>query len=94
MAVAGLIVYGLGRGFYDANLMPIVRSIADERYSATGYGFLNFIGCIVGGAMVYVGGWLKDANIDLALIFQISAGGLLATGLILFFIRSKPRMEG
>lgn len=91
VAVAGLIIYGLGRGFYDSNLMPIVRSIADERYSATGYGLLNFIGCMVGGLMVYVGGWMKDTNIDLAVVFQLSAAGLLVTGLILW--RLKPRRE-
>lgn len=91
VAVGGLIVYGLGRGFYDANLMPIVRSIADERYSATGYGLLNFIGCMVGGLMVYVGGWMKDGNIDLARFFQLSAAGLFVTGLILW--RLKPRAK-
>lgn len=84
VAIAGLIVFGLGRGFYDANLMPIVRSVADERVSATGYGLLNFIGCFTGGIMVYVGGWLKDANIDLGLVFQASAAGLFVTGLLLF----------
>ena len=90
VALAGLIVYGLGRGFHDANLMPIVRSIADERHSATGYGLLNFIGCMVGGAMVYVGGWLKDAHVDLALVFQLSAAGLALAGVILFFLRPRP----
>jgi MFS family permease len=93
VAVAGLIVYGLGRGFYDANLMPIVRSIADERYSATGYGLLNFIGCMVGGLMVYVGGWMKDAHIDLAVVFQLSAGGLLLTGVILFILKPRAAAE-
>jgi MFS family permease len=93
VAVAGLIVYGLGRGFYDANLMPIVRSIADERYSATGYGVLNFIGCIVGGAMVYAGGWMKDTHIDLARVFQFSAAGLFATGLVLFFLRGRSQAQ-
>jgi MFS transporter, Spinster family, sphingosine-1-phosphate transporter len=92
VAIAGLVVYGLGRGFYDANLMPIVRSVADERYSATGYGLLNFIGCLVGGAMVYVGGWMKDAQIDLARVFQFSAAGLLLTGVLLFCLR--PRRAG
>lgn len=86
-AVAGLVVYGLGRGFYDSNLMPIVRSTIDERFSATGYGLLNFIGCMVGGAMVYVGGWMKDAHIDLALVFKFSAAGLLVTGGLLFAVR-------
>ena len=90
VALAGLIVYGLGRGFYDANLMPIVRSIADERHSATGYGLLNFIGCVVGGTMVYVGGWMKDAKVDLAVVFQLSACGLFLTGIILFCLRPRP----
>jgi MFS family permease len=93
VAVAGLIVYGLGRGFYDANLMPIVRSIADERYSATGYGLLNFIGCMVGGLMVYVGGWMKDTHIDLAVVFQLSAGGLFLTGIILFVLKPRNASE-
>jgi len=89
VAVAGLVVYGLGRGFYDANLMPIVRSVTDERYSATGYGLLNAIGCILGGVMVYAGGWMKDAHIDLARVFQFSSAGLLVTGIILFALRPR-----
>ena len=91
LAVGGLIVYGLGRGFYDANLMPVLRSVVDERYSATGYGFLNFVGCMVGGTMVYVGGWLKDSQVDLARIFQFSALGLLVVGLLLFAVKSRPQ---
>ncbi len=89
LAVAGLVVYGLGRGFFDANLMPIVRTIADQRYSATGYGVLNFVGVLMGGAMIYVGGWLKDAQVDLARIFQVSAAGLLVVGLLLFTVKAR-----
>lgn len=88
-AIAGLVVYGLARGFYDANLMPALRTVADERYSATGYGFLNLISVGLGGVMIYVGGRLKDAQIDLAQIFQFSAGGLLLVGALLLAI--KPR---
>jgi MFS family permease len=86
LAVAGLIVFGIGRGFFDANNMPVLREIADQRYSATGYGFLNLIGCITGGLLVFAGGWLKDQHVPLGIIFQISAGGLLLTGLLLFVI--------
>ena len=89
LAIAGLIVFGLGRGFFDANHMPILRSVVDERYSATGYGFMNFISCAAGGVMIYAGGLLKDANVELSLIFQISAGGLFIVGLFLVFLRSK-----
>jgi hypothetical protein len=70
--------------------MPIVRSIADERYSATGYGLLNFVGCFVGGVMVYVGGWMKDAQFDLARVFQFSAAGLFVTGFILWRLKPRP----
>lgn len=87
LAIAALVLYGLARGFYDANLMPVLRSAVDERFSATGYGVLNLMGCLVGGAMVYVGGWLKDAQVDLALVFRVSAAGLLLTALILFSLR-------
>ena len=89
VAVAALVVYGLGRGFLDANLMPTLRTICDQRYSATGYGVLNFVGVLMGGAMIYVGGWLKDAHVDLAKIFQVSAVGLLVVGLLLFTVKAR-----
>lgn len=89
LAVAGLVVFGLGRGFFDANHMPILRSISDERFSATGYGILNFLSCMTGGVLIYVGGWMKDAQVDLSRVFQFSACGLLAVGLMLFAMRRR-----
>lgn len=90
LAIGGLMVFGIGRGFFDANLMPILRNVVDERYSATGYGWLNFIGVMTGGVLIYVGGWLKDAHIDLARVFQVSAAGLLIVGLLLFTVKRRP----
>jgi MFS family permease len=89
VAVAALMIYGLGRGFLDANLMPTLRTISDQRYSATGYGVLNLFSVLMGGAMIYVGGWLKDAQVDLAKIFQASAVGLLVVGLLLFTVKAR-----
>lgn len=95
LAILVLIVYGIGRGFYDANQMPILRCVCAEQYSATGYGILNFISALVGGAMVYVGGGLRDANVNLLRIFQVSAVCLLAAGLVLLLIGLKsPRDRG
>ena len=91
LAICGLVVYGVGRGFFDANLMPILRATADERYSATGYGILNFVGVAMGGLLIYVGGWLKDANFDLARVFQVSAAGLLVVGVLLFTLKPRGR---
>lgn len=92
VAIAALVIFGLGRGFFDANLMPMLRTVVDERFSATGYGVLNFVSVSVGGLLIYVGGWLKDAHVDLARIFQFSAVGLLAVGLLLLTVRTRaPR---
>ncbi len=94
LAVAGLIVFGVGRGFFDANHMPILRHIAPQRYSATGFGFLNFISCLTGGVMIFVGGWLKDAHVDLSRVFQVSAVGLLLVGLLLFALKRRAGCPG
>ena len=89
LAVGGLMIYGIGRGFFDANLMPTLRTIVDQRYSATGYGWLNFVGVMTGGVLIYVGGWLRDEKVDLARVFEASAVALFIVGLLLFSL--KPR---
>ena len=93
IAIMAMVVFGLARGFNDANLMPILRQVADGRYIATGYGFLNFLSTIVGGLMVYVGGALKDAKIDLSVIYQISAVAMLIATWSLFAIKIKRKQE-
>jgi MFS transporter, Spinster family, sphingosine-1-phosphate transporter len=89
IAIVSLMVYGISRGFYDANLMPVLRQVTDQRYSATGYGFLNLISCAVGGLMVWGGGMLKDAHVDLGRVFQMSAAGLVVITLLMLAIRPK-----
>lgn len=88
-ALAGLIVFGLARGFFDANHMPILRQLTDEKYSATGYGILNFVSCIAGGIMILAGGMIKDAHFPLSVVFQFSAAGLLVVGVLLFCLKPK-----
>jgi sugar phosphate permease len=87
VAVAGLLVFGLGRGAFDANQMPLLREIADERYSATGYGLLNLVSTAAGGVMVYAGGALLDAGVPLARVFQAAGGALFLASLLLFLVR-------
>jgi predicted MFS family arabinose efflux permease len=89
IAIIAMFIFGIARGFNDANLMPILRQIADSRYIATGYGFLNFLSTIIGGLMVYVGGALKDAKIDLSVIYQVSAVLMLIATWSLFAIKIK-----
>ncbi|RYF97194.1 MAG: MFS transporter [Chitinophagaceae bacterium] len=89
IAIAAMIAFGLARGFNDANLMPIVHQVIDNRYVATGYGLLNFLSTIVGGLMVYIGGALKDAQIDLSVIYKGAAVLLLIATWSLFAVKIK-----
>lgn len=91
MAVLAMIVFGIARGTNDANLMPLLRQVINPRYIATGYGFLNFLSTIVGGVMVYLGGALKDANVNLSITFQVVAVLLLLTTLSLLFVKIRHK---
>lgn len=92
IAIVGLMIYGLMRSFADTNMMPILCLITDQRYRATGYGILNAFACFVGGLTIFAGGALRDAQIDVARIFQFSAVCLAAAAALLFFV--KPISSG
>jgi MFS family permease len=84
--VLSLTVFGLGRGFFDCNLMPALCQIAPNRLRATGYGIFNCASCLVGGAMAAVAGALKS-SIGLGGALRISALILCAAGLVLLPVR-------
>lgn len=87
--VAGFLVYALTRPFIDANMMPILGMIADKRYLATGYGFLNLCSCIIGGVGIYAAGALRDGQVNLNIIFQVAAMSMIVCAVLLFRIRPK-----
>ncbi|HCI55602.1 MAG TPA: MFS transporter [Bacteroidales bacterium] len=89
IAIIAMIVFGLARGFNDSNIMPILCQVVDNKYIATGYGFLNFLSTIVSGVMVYIGGALKDANIGLSVIYQAAAIMMLLATWLLFTVKIK-----
>lgn len=89
IAIASIIVFGLAKGFHDANFMPIIAQVVDKRSRATGYGIMSFFSVISGAIMIYIGGALKDANVSLSLSFQICATGVLLSGLILLALHPK-----
>jgi predicted MFS family arabinose efflux permease len=91
LAIAGLSIYGFMRVFSDANLMPILCQVSDSRYRATGYGVLNMFSCIVGGLTVYVGGVLRDAQINVGTLFQCAAGGLLVCGALMVMVKPQQK---
>jgi len=90
VAIAGLIVYGLAASFADANMMPILCLVADRRYRATGYGLLNCCACLAGGLTIYLGGLLRDGEVNVSLIFKLAAVGLVGCALLMFFVKPHP----
>ena len=96
IAIIGFLLYGFTRIFGDVNLMPILCMISDKRYRATGYGVLNLFASLVGGIGIYASGALRDASVDLSVLFKIAAGCLLLSVVILYIIRriiKQPKSE-
>lgn len=91
LAIGGLVLFGLTKAFTDANMMPILTLVADPRYRATGYGLLNFCACAVGGATIYVGGLLRDAEVSVVRVFQFGGLSFLVSLAILFLLKPAPR---
>lgn len=87
LGIAGLSIYGLTRAFSDANLMPVLCQISDPRYRATGYGVLNMFGTVVGGFTIYIGGAMRDAQINVNTLFTIAAAGLLGCAVLLMGVK-------
>ncbi len=87
LAMGGFMLYFFTRVFSDTNLMPILCMVADKRYIATGYGVLNMFACIVGGIGIYASGMLRDANIDMSILFRVAAVLLLIAASLLYLVK-------
>ncbi len=83
IAIAGLMLFGLARGFGACNTMPILCMVCDPRYRATGCGVLNLSDCGVGGLTIYAGGALRDAHVNVSHIFTVASLGLLICAILL-----------
>ena len=91
IAIAGLIVFGLGWGFFDSNNMPILSQIVRPELRGTGYGFMNMVSISCGGFGDWAFGALRDRDVPLNLIFGAFAGVALLSVAIVLMIR--PRGE-
>jgi len=85
--ISALIAFGLGRGFYDCNTMPVLREVTGASQSATGYGLLNMAGCLAGGGAVAAAGFLKQ-HLGLGAAFQAAALMLVVGALALGRVRT------
>jgi len=90
-AIAFMVIFGIGWGFFDCNNMPILCQIARPEHRATGYGFMNLVSISIGACATVALGWMRDHHMKFSLAFAVSAAvALLSAGMILFV---KPRTD-
>jgi len=91
VAIAFLILFGLGWGFFDGNNMPILSQIVRPELRATGYGIMNFVSISFGGLADWGFGILRDRQVPLSVIFGGFASlAVISIGIVLLI---RPRRE-
>jgi MFS transporter, Spinster family, sphingosine-1-phosphate transporter len=94
IAVAFLVLFGLGWGFFDSNNMPILCQIARPELRATGYGIMNFVSISCGGFADWGFGILRDRHVPLVGIFGIFASAAVLSIVLVLLIRPRDTETG
>ena len=89
VAIAAMILFGLGWGFFDCNSMPILCQIARPEHRATGYGFMNLAASGIGGIATVVLGGLRDHHVNFSIAFAVLAAVALCAAMLILTV--KPR---
>lgn len=93
VVLALVAMQGVAQGSIDATLMPVLRSSIDERFSATGYGLLNFVSAGVGALITWMGGMLKDSGVKLEVILCTAGVLMFLCGWLLFCLPKKKQEQ-
>ena len=94
VAVAFLILFGLGWGFFDCNNMPILCQIVRPELRATGYGIMNFVSISCGGFADWGFGVLRDRHVPLNVIFGVFASAAMLSVVLVLLIRPRRAENG
>ncbi len=94
IGVIGLVIHGMTRSFTDANMMPALCLVSDPRYRATGYGMLNLCSCVIGGMAPYLGGVLRDAKVNLSVLFLFVALTMFICAAVMFCVKPAQSEGG
>jgi MFS transporter, Spinster family, sphingosine-1-phosphate transporter len=89
VAIAFLILFGLGWGAFDANNMPILCQIVRPSLRATGYGVMNFASISCGGFADWGFGLLRDRHVPLFIVFSVFASAAVISVALVLFIRPR-----
>ena len=93
IAVAFLVLFGIGWGFFDCNNMPILCQIARPELRATGYGIMNLVSISCGGFADWGFGSLRDMNVPLNIIFGVFASVALLSAVLVLLIRPREQLQ-
>lgn len=88
-----LAAYGIGRGFYDCNVMPVLCRVVSYELRSTAYGVLNFAGTLVGGAAALGGGVLKSSLGLKGAIQMAAASAVLCSVALLRVPQAAPTAD-
>lgn len=91
VAVAFLVLFGLGWGFFDCNNMPILCQIVRPELRATGYGIMNLVSISCGGLADWGFGAAQHRQVPLGVVFGVFASAAAISVVLVLLIR--PRKE-
>lgn len=93
-AVAGMLLFGVGWGMFDANNMPILCQLVKPEFRATGYGFMNLVSITAGAQATVLLGAMKDQGTPFSQAFVISAAIAVVGALLILLVKPKSTDAG
>ncbi|OAM87990.1 MFS transporter [Termitidicoccus mucosus] len=92
IAVAFLMLFGIGWGFFDCNNMPILCQIVRPELRATGYGIMNLVSISCGGFADWGFGAMRDRDVPINLIFTVFASVCVLSAAIVLLIKPNRKL--
>jgi MFS family permease len=92
VAIAFLMLFGIGWGFFDCNNMPILCQIVRPGLRATGYGVMNMVSISCGGFADWGFGIMRDRGVPINLIFTAFASVCVLSAAIVLLIKPDRRL--
>jgi dipeptide/tripeptide permease len=92
-AMAALVLFGIGWGFFDCNNMTILCQIVRPNHRATGYGIMNMISISCGGLADWGFGKMLDMKLPMTTIFGAFAACCVVSIAIVLSIRPRLASE-
>jgi hypothetical protein len=94
LAIAFLILFGIGFGMFDSNNMPILCQITRPELRATGYGIMNLVSISCGGVADWGFGALRDRGVTMLAIFGTFSAIAVLSVVVVLLIRPRFNDSG